>query len=426
MYPNIRANRGVEGTGRILGSGGESCGRAILTVVRADRVTPGSQTSLREANRARIVSAVQQRGSLTQIELAGVTGLSPATVSNIVKELTGAGVLHTSPATRSGRRALQVTLARNLGLVAGVHFGTRSLRVALADASMRVLADQRMPLALDHRADTGLQRAAMLVEEMLASVDASPNELLAVGVGVPAPVDVRTGSVATLGMLRGWDGVVVPDLLEAELGAPVTVDNDANLGALAEARYGAGAGHDAVAYLRVSHGVGGGLVLGGRLVHGRAGVAGEIGHVTIDENGPVCRCGNRGCLETFVGAGVILGMLSESRGHMTLRDVIAQARDGDPGCRRVLFDAGQHLGVAVASLCNLFDPEIVVVGGQLAEAGEALLGPMRTVVHQRTVPAAMGPVDVVASELGSSAEVRGALAVALDAARVTGSLGVSA
>ncbi|MBD8078690.1 ROK family transcriptional regulator [Cellulosimicrobium arenosum] len=399
-------------------------GNAIVAAVRADRVTPGSQTSLREANRARIVSAVQQRGSLTQIELAGVTGLSPATVSNIVKELSTAGVLHTSPSTRSGRRALLVTLARNLGLVAGVHFGTRSLRVALADASMRVVADQRMPLAPDHRADTGLQRAALLVSELVASVDAGPEELLAVGVGVPAPVDVRTGRIATVGMLRGWDGVVVPEILEAELGAPVTVDNDANLGALAETRFGAAVGHEAVAYLRVSHGVGGGLVLGGRLVHGRAGVAGEIGHVTIDENGPICRCGNRGCLEMFVGANVLLGMLSESRGHLTLRDVIARAREGDPGCRRVLFDAGQHLGVAAANLCNLVDPEIVVVGGQLAEAGETLFDPLRTVLQQRTVPSIAGPVQVVASELGSAAEVRGALAVALDSVRVGGALGV--
>ncbi|WP_166844417.1 ROK family transcriptional regulator [Isoptericola sp. BMS4] len=372
------------------------------------------------------MSAVQQRGSLTQIELAGVTGLSPATVSNIVKELTAAGVLHTAHSTRNGRRALQVTLARGLGLVAGVHFGTRSLRVSLADASMRVLADQRMPLAPDHRADTGLQRAALLVREMLLDVDAAPDELLGVGVGVPAPVDVRTGRIATVGMMRGWDEVDVGGTLSDDLGAPVHVDNDANLGALAEARSGAGAGHDAVAYLRVSHGIGGGIVLGGRIVHGRGGVAGEIGHVTIDENGPICRCGNRGCLETFAGAGVLLAMLSESRGPLTLRDVIDAARAGDPGCRRVLFDAGQHLGVATASLCNLVDPEIVVVGGQLADAGEILLGPMRTVVEQRTMPSVSGPVSVVPSEHGATAEVRGALTLALDRARVGGALGVSA
>jgi hypothetical protein len=165
------------------------------------------------------VSAVQQRGSLTQIELAGVTGLSPATISNIVKELTSAGVLHTAQSTRNGRRALQVTLARNLGVVAGIRFGMRSLSVALSDASMRVLAEQRMPLAPDHRADAGLQRVAMLVREMMEAVDADPSELLAVGVGVPAPVDIRTGQVVTVGMMRGWDGVHVDEILGAELDA---------------------------------------------------------------------------------------------------------------------------------------------------------------------------------------------------------------
>ncbi|BDZ42379.1 hypothetical protein GCM10025865_16780 [Paraoerskovia sediminicola] len=245
--------------------------------VRTDRVTPGSQTSLREANRARIVGAVQQRGSLTQVELAGTTGLSPATVSNIVKELTASGVLSTAPSTRSGRRAQLVTLARSLGLVAGVHFGARSMRVSLADASLRVIGEERMPLAPDHRADAGIRRAVMLIEEMAASVEAAAGELLAVGVGVPAPVDVRTGTVSSNGLLRGWDGAEVGTEFAAALGVPVTVDNDANLGALAESRLGAGAGHDPVAYVRVSHGVGAGIVLGGRLLHGRGVRPGSSG-----------------------------------------------------------------------------------------------------------------------------------------------------
>ncbi|MFI2755154.1 ROK family transcriptional regulator [Cellulomonas sp. P22] len=368
------------------------------------------------------MSAVQQRGSLTQVELAGVTGLSPATVSNIVKELTGVGILHTAPTSRSGRRAQQVTLARNLGLVAGVHFGTRSLRVALADVAHRIVAEQRMPLPPDHRADAGLERAALLLTEMVEQVGASMSEVLAVGVGVPAPVDVRTGQVSTLGMLRGWDGVAVPKVLENRLGVPVFVDNDANLGAFAEVRLGAARGRDNVVYLRVSHGVGGGLVLNGELFHGRSGTAGEIGHVTIDDNGPICRCGNRGCLETFVGAPVLLAMLQASHGNLTLPDVISRAHEGDPGCRRVIFDAGQHLGVAAANVCNLFDPELVVVGGRLAEAGAILLDPLRTVLGQRTVPSTAGPVKVVASELGAEAEVRGALAIALDRAGIAGAL----
>jgi len=388
--------------------------------VRTDGATPGSQTSLREANRARIVSAVQQRGSLTQVELAGVTGLSPATVSNIVKELTATGVLHTSPTSRSGRRAQQVTLARNLGLVGGVHFGTRALRVALSDIAHRIVAEQRMPLPPDHRADAGVERAAILLAEMAESVGADMSEVLGVGVGVPAPVDVRTGEVSRAAPLRGWAGAPVADILGRRLGLPVRVDNDANLGALAEVRRGAARGYRHVVYLRASHGVGGGLVLGGEVFHGRAGGAGEIGHLTIDENGPVCRCGNRGCLEMYVGAPALLGMLRPSQGNLTLRDVLARAVDGDAACRRVVADAGRHLGVAAASVCNLFDPELVVVGGQLAEAGDLLLDPLRDALAQRTMPSTAGRVPVVLSELGDAAEVRGAVAIALDQVTIAG------
>ena len=388
--------------------------------VGEDRVTPGSQTSLREANRARIVNAVQQRGSLTQVELAGVTGLSPATVSNIVSELTASGVLHTSPTTRSGRRAQQVTLARNTGLVAGMHFGARVLRVALSDTAHTIVAEQRLPLASDHRADAGLERAAILVEEMVASVDASMHELLSVGVGVPAPVDVRTGQVSTRGLLRGWDGAPVPELLGRRLGVPVQVDNDANLGALAEVRLGAARGHRDVVYVHAAHGVGGALVLDGTVYRGRAGAAGEIGHVSVDEHGPVCRCGSRGCVEVFVGAPAVLETLRASHGHLTLRDVVQLAVEGDLGCRRVVTDAGRQLGLAVASVCNLLDPEIVVVGGELADAGEVLLEPLRATVVERTIQRTGGPAEVVAGELGTSAELRGALALALDQVAVGG------
>ncbi|SDC35346.1 Sugar kinase of the NBD/HSP70 family, may contain an N-terminal HTH domain [Sanguibacter gelidistatuariae] len=386
-------------------------------------MTPGSQTSLREANRARIVSAVQQRGSLTQVELAGVTGLSPATISNIVKELAGAGVLSTAPTSRSGRRALQVTLARNLGLVAGIHFGSRSLRVAVADTAHQIIAEQRMPLPPDHRADAGMERAALLLTELVEQVDAPLEELLAVGVGVPAPVDVRTGRVSALGLLRGWEGFSVSEELTQRLGVAVHVDNDANLGALAEARVGAASGFQHVVYIRVSHGVGAGLILNGQVFHGRSGTVGEIGHLTVEDHGPICRCGSRGCLEMYVGASLLLDMLTTSHGNLTLPEAIHLAQNGDLGCRRVISDAGQHLGVAAASICNFIDPELLVIGGELAQAGDLLLDPIRAVLGRRSIPSFDGPVGVVASALGSQAEVRGALLLAMDHAKIAAPMG---
>lgn len=390
----------------------------------ASRATPGSQTSLREANRARIVSAVTQRGSLTQVELAGVTGLSPATVSNIVKELATAGLLHTSPTSRSGRRAQEVTLARQLGLVAGASFGMRTMRLQVVDVAHQLIAERRLPLSQDHRADIGLDRLALLVTELIESVGSTTDELLAVGVGVAAPVDQRTGRVAALGILRGWDGVPVADVLGQRLGVPVHVDNSGNLAALAELRYGNIRGHQHAAYLHLSHGVGGGLVVGGQLFHGAYGTAGELGHTTIDPDGPLCRCGSRGCLETYVGAPVLVGLLQASHGHLTLGDVIAAAEQGDPGCRQVISDAGRHVGLAATNLCNLFNPEIVVVGGELAAAGDLLLDPLREVLGRSAVPNSSGTIPVLRSALGAEVEVRGAVALALDSVQIdTGDLG---
>jgi len=386
--------------------------------VPKDRVPPGSQTSLREANRARVVTVVQQRGSITQVELAGVTGLSAATVSNIVKELTGAGVLSTTPTSRSGRRAQLVTLARNLGLVAGIHFAERSLRAMLADVTQRVIAEQRLPLPPEHRADSGLDRAALLVEEMVDSVGASMSEVLAVGVGLPAPVDIVTGTVSASGVLRSWDGVVVPDVLGSRLGVPVRVDNDANLGALAEIRLGAARGLRNVVYLRASHGLGMGVVIDGRVLHGRSGMAGELGHVVLDPEGIPCRCGNRGCVETTAGAAALLAGLHPTHGHLALRDVVVRAQDGDLALEAALADAGRRLGAALAMACTLLDPEMVVVGGELAHAGEILMGPLREVLRARAMPGSAGPVPVELALLGDQAEVRGALALAVETARV--------
>jgi predicted NBD/HSP70 family sugar kinase len=386
--------------------------------VAKDRVPPGSQTSLREANRARVITVVQQRGSITQVELATVTGLSAATISSIVKELTTAGVLSTTPTSRSGRRAQSVTLVRNLGLVAGIHFGERSLRALLADVTQRVVAEQRLPLPPDHRADSGLDRAALLIEEMVDSVGAAKSEVLAVGVGLPAPVDSATGMVSASGVLRGWDWVPVAQVLGERMGVPVRVDNDANLGALAETRLGAAIGRRNVVYLRASYGIGLGLVVDGRVVHGRSGLAGEMGHVSVDPDGVACRCGRRGCLETVAGAGALLAGLQERHGHLALRDVVVRARDGDPDFAAAVARAGRRFGRQLAFVSTLLDPEMVVVGGEMARAGSALLDPLRDVLQAEMLRGTAGPVPVEAALLGEQAEARGAVAMAVDASRV--------
>jgi predicted NBD/HSP70 family sugar kinase len=385
-----------------------------LRQVSVDRATPGSQSSLREANRARLVDAIKRFGAITQVELAGATGLSTATVSTIVKELVAAGVLMTAPVSRSGRRAQQVSLARQLGMVAGVHFSQRMLRIELADMAGTVVATQHMPLPYEHRADTGMDRAARLIHDMVESVGATPEELLGVGLAVAAPVDVRTGLLSVRGVLRGWDEVDIPGSFSRRIGKPVWIDNDANLAIVAEHRYGAAQGCDAAVFVAIGHGVGAGLLVDGCVVRGHGGMAGEIGHVRVVENGRVCVCGNRGCLETVVNSGVLVETLRATHGNLALRDIIAKALAGDVGCTRVVADSGEHVGAAVAALCNVFNPQRVVVGGILGTAGEIALAPLRATVARASLASQFAELDVVQSTLGEAAEVRGAVALALD------------
>ena len=378
------------------------------------RATPGSQTSLREANRARIVDAVKHHGGLTQIELAGVTGLSPATVSNIVKELVTAGVLATTMSTRSGRRANQVTLARALGLVAGVHFSERHMRVALSDVAHTVVSEHHMPLAKDHRADNELNRAAQLITDMLESVEATHDEILAVGLAMPAPMDMTTGVISRTGIMRGWDGVPVAESLGIRLNSPVYVDNNANMGALAEFRSGALRGKPNSLYLAVDEGIGAGLILNGAVFGGHHGTAGEFGHMVLAEDGALCRCGNRGCLETLVGGHAVVASVQTGRRGLKLHDVVVRAIAGDSACIRAIADAGRHLGIAAGNLCNVFDPERIAVGGELAQAGELLLGPMRHAMEHSVIVGAANAPDLVQAQLGARSELLGTISYAID------------
>ncbi|MFC0628254.1 ROK family transcriptional regulator [Kribbella deserti] len=380
--------------------------------MNATRPAPGSQASLREANRERVLDVVRQLGPLTQVEIAEASGLSAATVSNMVRELDRAGAVALSRSIRNGRRAVLVSLASGGGLLAGVAFGERDVRVAIANGQGEILGQQYMPLQADHVADDGMERAARLLADLADDAGHGVEDIEAVGFGLPAPVDSVTGEAGSDAVLPGWRGVNVAAAMAGYLRAPVALDNTANLAALGELRNGALRGVRHGCYIKFSYGVGAGIVVGGEIFRGSAGTAGEIGHLTIDENGPICRCGNRGCLDTFVGSRALLSSLSASHGPLRLGDVIKRAKAGDLGCRRVIEDAGRRVGVAVAGLVNLINPEVIVVGGRMAEAGDLVLVPLREALDRCAIPSAAATVDLRPAELGDEADVIGALSLA--------------
>ncbi|MBD2834474.1 MULTISPECIES: ROK family transcriptional regulator [Streptomyces] len=376
--------------------------------------TPGSQTSLHRANLERVVRAVRMAGSLTQAEIARSTGLSAATVSNIVRELKDGGTVEVTPTSAGGRRARSVSLSGDAGIVIGVDFGHTHLRVAIGNLAHQVLAEESEPLDVDASSAEGFGRAEQLVNRLIETTGISPEKVIGVGLGVPGPIDVESGTLGSTSILPGWTGINPSQELAGRLGVPVYVDNDANLGALGELVWGSGRGVKDLAYIKVASGVGAGLVIDGHIYRGPGGTAGEIGHITLDESGPVCRCGNRGCLETFTAARYVLPLLKPSHGSdLTMERMVQLAREGDPGCRRVIGDVGRHIGSGVANLCNLLNPSRVVLGGSLAEAGELVLAPIRDSVSRYAIPSAARQLSVLPGALGGRAEVLGALALVL-------------
>ncbi|MFG2667216.1 ROK family protein [Streptomyces sp. NPDC048387] len=376
--------------------------------------TPGSQSSLHRANLERVVRAVRLAGSLTQAEIARTTGLSAATVSNIVRELKEGGTVEVTDTSAGGRRARSVSLSGDAGIVIGVDFGHTHLRVAVGNLAHQVLAEESEPLDVDASWVDGFDRAEALVGRLVAQIGVARDKVIGVGLGVPGPIDVESGTLGSTAILPGWAGINPRQELSQRLGVPVHVDNDANLGALGELVWGSGRGVRDLAYIKVASGVGAGLVINGQIYRGPGGTAGEIGHITLDESGPVCRCGNRGCLETFAAARYVLPLLQGSHGpELTMEKVVELAREGDPGCRRVITDVGRYVGSGVASLCNLLNPSRIVLGGSLAEAGELVLAPIRESVGRYAIPSAARQLSVLTGSLGARAEALGALALVL-------------
>jgi predicted NBD/HSP70 family sugar kinase len=376
---------------------------------------------LRESNREKVVHALTMLGVASRADIARRTGLSRSTVSSIVADLQAEGLVVDREdggraAAGSGRPPALIALDPAAGLALGIDFGKRHLAVALADLSHELLAEEWVVMADDYQAEEGMAEAAELVERMLDDGGADRSRVLAVGMGIPGPVH-ETGLVGSSTILPGWVGASPERRMTELLDLPVRVGNDANLGALAEFTWGAGRGFASFVYLKLATGIGAGIVIGGRLFEGVGGTAGEIGHTTIDETGDICRCGNRGCLETYAGAAAIASLLSRSFGEeLGPDDVLSRAADGDAGCRRALADAGRHIGVAIANLCNLVNPERIVVGGSMGHAGDLLLDPLRESVRLRAIPSAAEDVEIVPGELGERAELLGAVALVLQEA----------
>ncbi|WP_409485308.1 ROK family protein [Arsenicicoccus dermatophilus] len=380
----------------------------------------GSPSALRRANYERVIDTLRFRGAMTQAALARATGLSPATVSNLVRALGDEGLVTTDPTTSSGRRAVRVALARKeLAVAVGIDVGRRHVRLLLAAEDGSVLGESYEGIAAGHGPERCLVLMDSMLDRTLADAGVSRSELVGAGVGIPGPIDARTGVVGHAAVLPEWVGLELRPALAERLAMPVVVDNDANLGALAEHRWGDHSGADHLVFVKVASGIGAGLVLGGQVHRGQIGITGELGHLQVQPFGPVCRCGNRGCLETVAAIPTMLSALAASTGRTPRTSELLQlVQARDLAALRVLEDAGLALGQVLGGLCNLLNPEVVLLAGPLTGVGDLLLAATRRGLERATPPVVAASTTLALETLGARAEAMGAAGAAHDAAQV--------
>ncbi|MCL0057106.1 ROK family protein [Dehalococcoidia bacterium] len=312
--------------------------------------------------------------------------------------------------------------------VVAVDIGGTSFRVALADREGRLLARGAEPTRPQEGPGSGIQRLKDAIRKTASSV--SFKEVAGIAVGAAGPIDPLRGVILTPPSLPTWRDVRLKEQLEEEFQVPIWMENDADLAALGEHRFGAGRGCDRLIYITVSTGIGGGIIINGEFLRGGGLSVAEIGHVVVDPDGPVCNCGGRGHLEAVASGTAIARMAVESisQGHssaisrlvgghlsmVTAETVVEAAGQGDVTAQAVMQKAGTSLGIAVVSLIHIFDPEVVIIGGGVSNAGELILNPIRQVITERAMPDFRNRARVVRSSLGDNSVIFGAVALALE------------
>ena len=383
-----------------------------------------------DAPHLRVLRLLRDEGPVSRAELGDRLELTRPRLLAEVERLVAAGLIAEAgmAASRGGRRSTLVELHPRLRFAA-VDLGASSIDIEVTNgrlepvAAYRESADIRSgPKAILHR-----------VNELLAKArtDGAFEKLDAVGIGVPGPVSFRDGVPVSPPIMPGWDRYPVRELLAREHGCPAVVDNDVNIMAIGERHGGVAHSVDDFLFIKIGTGIGCGIHLAGDVYRGVDGCAGDIGHIQVDAHGPVCSCGNTGCLEAlFSGAALSRDAVAAARNgdspalaerlaansEIGARDVAEGAAEGDVTCIRLIRDGGRRVGGVLATLVSFANPSMIVIGGGLAQLGHVLLAEIRSVVYRRSLPLATGNLPVVLSELGARAGVSGAAVLASDTA----------
>ncbi|WIG61006.1 MAG: hypothetical protein OJF49_003754 [Ktedonobacterales bacterium] len=394
--------------------------------------------TLREYNHLLVLNSVRLQGPAARVALAQQTGLSKTTVSSIIDQLlqdslVTEGDFIDAPAT-GGRRPILVHFNEDLGLVLGIEVGYTSLTLITTNLTGQVKSVWNEPFDFTTPPHTCLAMLSAAIRIFMARSELQWDHILGIGVGISAPIDSRTRSILFPLGEHSWEGIDIAATLSQQFEVPVYVDNNANLAAVSEGRYGVGVPFSDFVYITINQGIGCGLIRNQQIYRGAMGAAGEIGHLQLLDDGPLCICGKRGCLETLANNSAIIADASLGKSlarvapkarvspqladteDLDINDVIHAAEAGDMSARLALQQAGRYIGAAVAMMINILNPEVVILEGATVRTGRYLLEAVQEESARHTLPVIWPATKMITGQLGDLAVALGAATVVIDAA----------
>ncbi len=380
-----------------------------------------------------LVDLVRKYGEISISDLMAFTEYSRTKITGYIESLLNKNILVANNVTEytGGRRSRMYSLNGDFGIVAGIDVGATSIDLGIADFSGRLLVRYAEPATVKDGPIRILGRVCSLLEKLLLDNNLDPAQLHGIGIGVPGPVDFSMGILVSPPIMPGWDRYPIIETIHQWFpSSNVVVDNDVNVMALGEIYQGSGKGIGNLIFIKIGTGIGAGIVCEGKIYRGASGCAGDIGHICVDKNGPICHCGNKGCLEAMsagpaiaeralhaaqTGKSSIIMNLYEKNGHiLQAEDVGNASREGDALAIEVIRESGQYIGDVLAGLVNFYNPEMIVIGGGVSNLGNLLLSTIRQTVLHRSLPLATRDLQIVFSDIGQATGVIGAINLAMD------------
>jgi predicted NBD/HSP70 family sugar kinase len=380
----------------------------------------GNRDLIRAINRSAVLNTIKNYGPISRTEIARKTGLSAATITGISTELLQDNLIFEKEEGDSsgGRRPILLALNPRGGFVVGLKLTEENVTGALTDLEATVIAKQTLTLK-DQSLDKVINSIVDVIEELEGLASIEQQNLFGVGIGLAGIVDADSG-VLRYSPIFGWHDVPFVDLVQSRLNVPVFIDNDVNTFTLTERWFGKGRGVENFLTVTVGRGIGMGIVVNGQLYQGVKGGAGEFGHTVINPEGPMCDCGKRGCLEVYVSDPALVksGQAASESGKIkgevrSIADLQKLAEEGDPGSVGVYVSAGEMLGRGIANLINVFNPELIIVGGEGVRAGDLIFEPMCDSIAKNVMPGLVDDTEIKIELWNDDAWARGAAGLVL-------------